>query len=112
MEFHKRKLQINSTVSAVQRCRAHLAAVRLMPTAPLRMLSRNTVVGGSLWKASMARARCRCAMLPVMVLLTTMQQWQQIQNQLHTFQSQKGSMLSSTVSCVETDKQVEKQLGL
>jgi hypothetical protein len=28
---------------------------------------RNTVVGGSLWKASMALARCGCAMEPLMV---------------------------------------------
>ncbi len=34
-----------------------IGGVSLMPTASLRMLSRNTVVGGSFWKASIACTR-------------------------------------------------------
>lgn len=39
---------------AGSRMKTWLAEVRLMPTLPLRMDSRNTVVGGSFWKASIA----------------------------------------------------------
>mmetsp|Transcript_13439 Transcript_13439/g.44270 ORF Transcript_13439/g.44270 Transcript_13439/m.44270 type:complete len:305 (+) Transcript_13439:1682-2596(+) len=43
------------------------AEVRLMPTAPERTESRNTVVGGSFWKASIALARCFIGIEPVIV---------------------------------------------
>ena len=39
---------------AGSRMKTWLAEVRLMPTLPLRMDSRNTVVGGSFWNASIA----------------------------------------------------------
>lgn len=35
------------------------AAVRLMPTLPLRMLSRNTVVGGSPWNLQSTEKKAR-----------------------------------------------------
>jgi len=43
------------------------AAVRLMPTAPERTDSRNTVVGGAFWNASIALARFFSVMLPLTV---------------------------------------------
>mmetsp|Transcript_2258 Transcript_2258/g.9632 ORF Transcript_2258/g.9632 Transcript_2258/m.9632 type:complete len:289 (-) Transcript_2258:244-1110(-) len=44
-----------------------VAEVRLIPTAPERMESKNTVVGGSFWNAWIAWSRCLRGMLPLMV---------------------------------------------